>query len=192
MCVAIPDLGSLILTHNPNGVVHGLKDWPPTSGRRRSIVPFFGFRIMVGIAVDHARSGRGEPMAALAGRAFRRPLVPVVLHAGLAPRLRGRAGRLGDDRSRAPAMDSLWAPAHGRFRVSVSDRLRRRGLVRRLLPCLPRHVLRGPRADDQNRPSSVLPRRRSSPSRSKADGRRSRSRRSHRQKRGGDHDAARS
>jgi len=45
--IEVPRLGSLILTHDPNGVVPGLKDvspdrWPPV------IVPFFAFRIMVG------------------------------------------------------------------------------------------------------------------------------------------------
>jgi cytochrome d ubiquinol oxidase subunit I len=46
--IEIPDLGSLILTHDPNGSIHGLKefprqDWPPV------IIPFFSFRIMAGI-----------------------------------------------------------------------------------------------------------------------------------------------
>ncbi len=49
--IAIPDLGSLILTHDPNGVVHGLKDWPANERPSPIIVPFFGFRIMVGIGV---------------------------------------------------------------------------------------------------------------------------------------------
>jgi cytochrome bd ubiquinol oxidase subunit I len=49
--LAIPDLGSLILTHNPNGTVRGLKDWPRDERPSPIIVPFFGFRIMVGIAV---------------------------------------------------------------------------------------------------------------------------------------------
>jgi cytochrome d ubiquinol oxidase subunit I len=45
--VDIPVLGSLILTHDPNGTVRGLKDfpredWPPVA------IPFFAFRIMVG------------------------------------------------------------------------------------------------------------------------------------------------
>jgi cytochrome d ubiquinol oxidase subunit I len=47
--VDVPDLGSLILTHSWNGTIKGLKewpraDWPPV------IFPFFGFRIMVGLA----------------------------------------------------------------------------------------------------------------------------------------------
>jgi cytochrome bd ubiquinol oxidase subunit I len=49
--IAIPDLGSLILTHDPNGIVHGLKDWPRDQRPSPVIVPFFGFRIMVGIAL---------------------------------------------------------------------------------------------------------------------------------------------
>ena len=49
--LAIPDLGSLILTHDPNGVVHGLKDLPADQRPSPIIIPFFGFRIMVGIAV---------------------------------------------------------------------------------------------------------------------------------------------
>ncbi len=49
--LAIPDLGSLVLTHDPNGVVHGLKDWPADQRPSPVAIPFFGFRIMVGIAV---------------------------------------------------------------------------------------------------------------------------------------------
>ena len=46
----VPDVGSLILTHDPNGTVRGLKsfprdEWPPV------IYPFFAFRIMVGIGL---------------------------------------------------------------------------------------------------------------------------------------------
>ncbi len=48
--IEIPVLGSLILTHDLNGTVRGLKDfpredWPPV------IIPFFTFRIMVGIGL---------------------------------------------------------------------------------------------------------------------------------------------
>jgi cytochrome d ubiquinol oxidase subunit I len=49
--IAIPELGSLILTHDLHGTVHGLKDWPANERPSPIIVPFFGFRIMVGIAV---------------------------------------------------------------------------------------------------------------------------------------------
>ena len=46
--VEIPDLGSLILTHNLHGVVHGLKDWPPDKRPDATII-FFSFRVMVGL-----------------------------------------------------------------------------------------------------------------------------------------------
>ncbi|HLI12775.1 MAG TPA: cytochrome ubiquinol oxidase subunit I [Alphaproteobacteria bacterium] len=46
----IPDLGSLILTHDPNGTVRGLKDWPRDEWPPVAI-PFFAFRIMVGIGL---------------------------------------------------------------------------------------------------------------------------------------------
>ncbi len=45
--VEVPLLGSLILTHDVNGVVPGLKDFPPED-RAPAIIPFFAFRIMVG------------------------------------------------------------------------------------------------------------------------------------------------
>ena len=46
--VAVPYLGSLILTHDLNGTVHGLKDYPANE-RPPVAIPFFAFRIMVGI-----------------------------------------------------------------------------------------------------------------------------------------------
>ena len=65
--VAIPKLGSLILTHDLDGEVQGLEQWPPED---RPYVPlvFFSFRLMVGL---------GLLMLAVAG-------------AGLWLRLRGR------------------------------------------------------------------------------------------------------
>ncbi len=46
--IEVPLLGSLILTHDVNGVVPGLKDYP-ASDRAPVIFPFFAFRIMVGL-----------------------------------------------------------------------------------------------------------------------------------------------
>ncbi|MEA2783148.1 MAG: cytochrome bd ubiquinol oxidase subunit, partial [Rhodospirillaceae bacterium] len=48
--IEIPDLGSLILTHDPNGTVRGLKDWPADQ-RPHVALPFFAFRIMVGLGL---------------------------------------------------------------------------------------------------------------------------------------------
>jgi cytochrome bd ubiquinol oxidase subunit I len=47
---SVPVLGSLILTHDPNGIVRGLKDWP-AADRPPVAIPFFAFRAMVGIGV---------------------------------------------------------------------------------------------------------------------------------------------
>jgi cytochrome d ubiquinol oxidase subunit I len=46
--VEIPKLGSLIVTHDMDGVVRGLKEWPPDQRPPVAIV-FYAFRIMVGI-----------------------------------------------------------------------------------------------------------------------------------------------
>jgi cytochrome d ubiquinol oxidase subunit I len=46
--VAVPKLGSLILTHEWNGVVRGLKEWPANERPPVAIV-FWSFRVMVGI-----------------------------------------------------------------------------------------------------------------------------------------------
>jgi cytochrome d ubiquinol oxidase subunit I len=48
--IAIPKLGSLILTHDPDGVVQGLSEWAPED---RPYVPivFWSFRLMVGIGL---------------------------------------------------------------------------------------------------------------------------------------------
>jgi len=48
--ISIPVLGSIYLTHDPNGLVKGLKDFPRAD---RPVVPivFFAFHIMVGVAL---------------------------------------------------------------------------------------------------------------------------------------------
>jgi cytochrome d ubiquinol oxidase subunit I len=46
--IEIPKLGSLILTHSWDGAVKGLKEWPADQ-RPPVALPFFAFRIMVGI-----------------------------------------------------------------------------------------------------------------------------------------------
>jgi len=48
--IELPELGSLILTHNAAGVVPGLKQFP--ADQRPSVaIPFFAFRIMVGLGL---------------------------------------------------------------------------------------------------------------------------------------------
>jgi len=48
--IEIPKLGSLLLTHDWNGKVLGLKEWPREK-RPPSIIVFWSFRVMVGIGV---------------------------------------------------------------------------------------------------------------------------------------------
>lgn len=48
--VEIPVLGSLILAHDPNGTIRGLKEWP-REDRPPVAIPFFAFRLMVGIGL---------------------------------------------------------------------------------------------------------------------------------------------
>jgi cytochrome d ubiquinol oxidase subunit I len=48
--IDVPHLGSLILTHAWDGEVRGLKDFPPDA-RPPVLLPFFAFRIMVGLGL---------------------------------------------------------------------------------------------------------------------------------------------
>jgi cytochrome bd ubiquinol oxidase subunit I len=48
--IDVPVLGSLVLTHSWNGAVKGLKEWPADQ-RPPVALPFFAFRIMVGIGI---------------------------------------------------------------------------------------------------------------------------------------------
>jgi cytochrome bd ubiquinol oxidase subunit I len=48
--IDIPDLGSLLLTHDPDGLVRGLKAWPADQ-RPPVAVVFFAFRVMVAIGL---------------------------------------------------------------------------------------------------------------------------------------------
>lgn len=48
--LAVPNLGSLILTHEWDGEIKGLKDFKPDD-RPNPVIPFFAFRIMVGIGM---------------------------------------------------------------------------------------------------------------------------------------------
>src|SRR6266567_3144541 len=51
--LGIPALGSVIIAHDADGVVRGLKEWKPED-RPRVAIPFFSFRIMVGIGLAMA------------------------------------------------------------------------------------------------------------------------------------------
>jgi cytochrome d ubiquinol oxidase subunit I len=48
--IDVPRFGSLILTHSFDGQIKGLKEWTPED-RPPVAIPFFAFRIMVGIGL---------------------------------------------------------------------------------------------------------------------------------------------
>ncbi|MGZ3286890.1 MAG: cytochrome ubiquinol oxidase subunit I [Xanthobacteraceae bacterium] len=76
--IAIPNAGSLILTHDPNGLYPGLTSVPPAD--RPPLVPvFFAFRIMVGIGLLMITAGLTGAWLWRRGRLFetRWYLVPV-------------------------------------------------------------------------------------------------------------------
>ena len=67
--IAIPELGSLILTHEWDGEVRGLKSFPPKD-RPNPIIPFFAFRIMVGIGFIMIALGAIGAVLWLMGRLY--------------------------------------------------------------------------------------------------------------------------
>jgi cytochrome d ubiquinol oxidase subunit I len=67
--IAIPHLGSLVLTHEWDGEIKGLKSFPPED-RPNPIIPFFAFRIMVGIGIVMIALGITGALLWLTGRLF--------------------------------------------------------------------------------------------------------------------------
>jgi cytochrome bd ubiquinol oxidase subunit I len=67
--IAIPKLGSFILTHRWDGEIQGLKAFPPED-RPNPIIPFFAFRIMVGIGLIMIAVGLVGSFLWLRGRLF--------------------------------------------------------------------------------------------------------------------------
>jgi cytochrome d ubiquinol oxidase subunit I len=66
----IPKLGSLILTHDWEGEIKGLKSFPPED-RPDPIIPFFAFRTMVGIGLVMVALGLIGAVLWLTGRLYR-------------------------------------------------------------------------------------------------------------------------
>jgi cytochrome d ubiquinol oxidase subunit I len=67
--LAVPALGSLILTHEWDGEIKGLKSFPPDE-RPNPIIPFFAFRIMVGIGLIMIAVGIVGSVLWLTGRLY--------------------------------------------------------------------------------------------------------------------------
>ncbi len=72
--IEVPRLGSLILTHDPDGVVRGLKDWPRAE-RPNATVVFWSFRVMVGAGVAMVAVGLWSLWLRLRRRLYERPLL---------------------------------------------------------------------------------------------------------------------
>ena len=67
--IEIPRLASLILTHDPDGEVRGLKEWPRDE-RPPVAVVFWAFRVMVGIGLLMIATGIAGALLFLRGRLF--------------------------------------------------------------------------------------------------------------------------
>ncbi len=67
--ISVPKLGSMILTHDWDGEVRGLKSWPPDE-RPNSPILFWSFRIMVGLGVLMVLLGAWSLLRRLQGRLY--------------------------------------------------------------------------------------------------------------------------
>ena len=121
--LAIPKLGSLILTHDLDGEVRGLKAWPPQDRPYAPLV-FWSFRIMVGPWPAHGAVRYRWSLAALAQAALPGDLVSARGAAPGTKRLHRGAGRLDHHRGRPPALHGLRPAAHRRIRSRRSRHLR--------------------------------------------------------------------
>jgi cytochrome bd ubiquinol oxidase subunit I len=72
--VGIPNLGSLILTHDWNGTVRGLEEWPPAE-RPNAALLFWSFRVMVGLGLAMVGMGLWSLLLRLRRRLFTTPLM---------------------------------------------------------------------------------------------------------------------
>jgi len=72
--IAIPKLGSFILTHDFNGEIRGLKSWPKED-RPPSAIVFWSFRLMVGIGFAMALTGLLSLYLRLRGRLTTSPFL---------------------------------------------------------------------------------------------------------------------
>lgn len=70
--VEIPKLGSFILTHDWNGTIKGLKDFPKQDRPNAAIV-FWSFRVMVGLGLLMAAIGAWSLLARLRGALYDSP-----------------------------------------------------------------------------------------------------------------------
>jgi len=70
--LAIPKLGSLILTHELDGAIKGLKEWAPED-RPPALIPFITFRVMVGLGLLMFATGLWSLWARFRGTLYASP-----------------------------------------------------------------------------------------------------------------------
>ena len=127
----IPRLGSFIASGNWTAREIGL-DTFPVEDRPSVLIPFFGFRIMVGMGlIMLARLLVREP-SALARAVGNDALVPVGRIRVVPDRVRRHPERLVHRRGRPPALGRLRHPAHPRRGDALADHRRRARLAHRL------------------------------------------------------------
>ena len=132
--VEIPVLGSLILAHDPNAVIKGLKDWPARD-RPPVAIPFFAFRIMVGIGVIMLGLVMASWWLRYRGRLFETRLVLPSMPDHCSVRLRSCDSGVDDHRGGPPTLDRLRTASHCGFGFSVAHG--------RGCPDFPRWIYRG-------------------------------------------------
>lgn len=72
--IGVPALASIILKHDPDGVIQGLKDWPKED-RPPVFIVFWSFRIMVAIGFLMVGIGLWSLIARMRGRLYESPLL---------------------------------------------------------------------------------------------------------------------
>ncbi len=70
--IAIPKLGSLILKHDPNGVIRGLNEWAPEERPPVGIL-FWSFRVMVGLGIAMLVLGLWSLLMRVRGKLYQAP-----------------------------------------------------------------------------------------------------------------------
>ena len=126
--IEVPYLGSLILTHSLDGEIKGLKEFKPED-RPPVAIPFFAFRIMVGIGFLMLAVVAASWWLRFRRSSVRQPLVSRALHGDGPAGIRSSAVRMDDDGGRPPALDCLRPAAHRRFDAALALGPRRAGLV---------------------------------------------------------------
>ena len=121
--IEVPWLGSLILTHELDGEIKGLKEWPREDWPHSPLI-FWSFRVMVGIGFAMLGIGLWSLYLRWRGALYEAPwLHRAALAMGPAGFIAVLAGWITTE-VRAPALYRLWPAAHRRIRSRRSPRPR--------------------------------------------------------------------